>query len=239
MCVSGSLIISSTWRSSSVSAPSMRRSIFLLQFEREVADEARQLRPGIADRLHARLHDAFLQLGRDVDEALQRRRELAVLLAAQDLQQLVAGQHQLADHRHQILEQVDIDADALTGDRRVLALGLACGGRCRRLLRDLDGLGGCCLGGRSGRDGLFDRRLDRRRSGAASATGASTISGSTTFAGAASFGGSAAFALALALGAAAFGAATAASPLANAFNRSMRRDVVARRARLPSPRAPP
>ncbi len=38
----------------------------LAEFEREVTHDARQLRPGIADRLHARLHNALLQLGGDM-----------------------------------------------------------------------------------------------------------------------------------------------------------------------------
>ena len=116
MWVSGSLIRSSTWRSSSVSAPCISSSICLSEFAREVAHDARQLLPGVADRLHARLHDAFLQFGGDVGEPLQRHLELGVLVAAGDLQQLVAGQHQLGDHRHQVFERVDIDADRLVGD---------------------------------------------------------------------------------------------------------------------------
>ena len=43
----------------------------LAELGREIAHDARQLLPGIADRLHARLHDAFLQLGGDVGEPLQ------------------------------------------------------------------------------------------------------------------------------------------------------------------------
>ncbi len=102
----------------------------LLQFVAEVAHQARQLGPRIADRLHARLHDAFLQLGRDMVEALQRAGEFAVLLLAQDLQHLVAGEHELAHHRHQVLKQFDVDADALIGDRAVLCFGgFALGGR--------------------------------------------------------------------------------------------------------------
>ena len=106
----------------------------LAQFAGEVADDAGQLLPGIADRLHARLHDAFLQLGGDVGEPLQRHLELGVLVAAGDLQKLVAGQHQLGDHGHEVLERVDIDADRLVGD--LVALGhvgvgaLAGGGLC-------------------------------------------------------------------------------------------------------------
>ena len=40
------------------------------KFERQIAHDAWQLRPSIADRLHARLHDAFLQLGGHVAETL-------------------------------------------------------------------------------------------------------------------------------------------------------------------------
>ncbi len=83
----------------------------------EVAHHARQLGPGIADRLHAGLHHAFLQFGRDVVEALQRAANSLSFCFAHDLQELVAGQHQLADHGHQVLEQLDIDADGLVGDR--------------------------------------------------------------------------------------------------------------------------
>ena len=88
----------------------------LAEFAGEVADDARQLLPGIADRLHPRLHDAFLQLGGDVGEPLQRHLELGVLVAAGDLQQLVAGQHQLGDHGHQMFQRVHVDADRLVGD---------------------------------------------------------------------------------------------------------------------------
>ena len=53
----------------------------LVEFAGEVADDPGQLLPGIADRLHPRLHDAFLQLGGDVGEPLQRHLELGVLVA--------------------------------------------------------------------------------------------------------------------------------------------------------------
>ena len=59
---------------------------------------------------------AFLQLGGDVGEPLQRHLELGVLVAAHDLEQLVAGEHQLRDHGHQVFERVDVDADRLVGD---------------------------------------------------------------------------------------------------------------------------
>ena len=41
----------------------------------KVAHDARKFLPRIADRLHARLHDAFLQLGGDIGQPLQRRLE--------------------------------------------------------------------------------------------------------------------------------------------------------------------
>ena len=122
----------------------------LAEFAGEVADDARQLLPGVADRLHPRLHDAFLQLGGDVGEPLQRHLELGVLVAAGDLQQLVAGQHQLGDHGHQMFQRVDVDADRLVGDLvgfldvgarrrsglpRGLCLGFLCRRRCGRGFR--------------------------------------------------------------------------------------------------------
>jgi hypothetical protein len=128
-----------------------------------------QLLPGIADRLHPRLHHAFLQFGGDVGKALQRHLELGVLVAAGDFQELVAGQHQLGDHGHQMFERVDVDADRLVGD---LVGNLAVGGvGGRRLARRL-GLGGflgfgfdflgrghgCRRLGRGGRRGLRHRR---------------------------------------------------------------------------------
>ena len=120
----------------------------LAEFAGEVAHDARQLLPGIADRLHPRLHDAFLQLGGDVGQPLQRHLELGVLVAPGDLQQLVAGQHQFRHHRHQMFQRVHVDADRLVGDlvgllhfdldgrlrpRALLAAGLA-SLRCGRAL---------------------------------------------------------------------------------------------------------
>ena len=88
----------------------------LVQFAREIANDARQLLPGIADRLHARLHDAFLQFGRDIRQPLQRHLEFGVLVAAGDFQELVTRQHEFGHHRHQVFERVDVDADRLVGD---------------------------------------------------------------------------------------------------------------------------
>ena len=114
----------------------------LVQLVRQVAHDARKLRPGIADRLHARLHHAFLKLRRDVAQALQRHRELAVDLVARQLQQLVARQHKLADHVHQVLQHIHAHTDALRG-RRLLHRTLGpCGSGRRRFL--LIALGRSC-----------------------------------------------------------------------------------------------
>ena len=104
----------------------------LAELGRKIADDARQLLPGIADRLHARLHHAFLQLGGDVREPLQRHLEFGVLVAPRDLEQLVAREHQLGNHGHQLFQRVHVHADRLVGDLRLvlvvfleaLALGL-------------------------------------------------------------------------------------------------------------------
>ena len=69
-CVSGSLMASMIVLSSSVSSPSISSRTCLPHEPAQVADDARELVPHVADRLHARLHDAFLQLGGDQVEAL-------------------------------------------------------------------------------------------------------------------------------------------------------------------------
>jgi hypothetical protein len=79
-------------------------------------------------------------LGGDVGEALQRHLELGVLVSARDLEQLVAGEHELRHHRHQVLERLDIHPQRLAGE---LGFGLF------RLVGGLRGRGR--LGGRGGR----------------------------------------------------------------------------------------
>ena len=112
----------------------------LAEFVRQIAYDAWQLRPRVADRLHARLHDAFLQLGRHVGETLQRHLELTVVQVSHHFEQLIARQHEFADHNDQLLDHVDVDADGLVGERSLATLS----GRLRRRLigRLLRGGGG-------------------------------------------------------------------------------------------------
>ena len=185
MWVSGSLISSRTWRSSSVSAPFITSFDLLAQLVGQIPHDPGQLGPGVADRLHAGLHHALLKLGDDVIEPLQRRRELALALRAQDLEQLVAGQDELGDHGHEVFQELDVDPDRLVGDRRLLrgvlglrgrrgrGLGLGLGrrfdlrfdlglGRAGRVLRRLGlRLVRCRLGRRAGV--LLRRRVGLRR----------------------------------------------------------------------------
>ena len=94
----------------------------------KIADDARQLLPGVADRLHARAHDAVLQFGGDVGQPLQRHLEFGFVVPAHDVEKLIAGQHQLGHHRHQVFERIDADADRLAGD---LGVGLVRHRPCR------------------------------------------------------------------------------------------------------------
>ena len=111
----------------------------LLQLHAEVADDARQLRPDVVDRLHARLHDALLQLAGDEVQPLRRADQVGVGLAGDVLHDLVAGEHQLADEQHQLVEQVDVDPDGAVGDG---AAGLTAGAVRRGVRRRLAGLRG-------------------------------------------------------------------------------------------------
>ena len=47
-----------------------------------------------------------------------------VILAPGDLEQLVAGKHQLGDHRHQMLERIDVDPDGLDLGDVLLGAGI-------------------------------------------------------------------------------------------------------------------
>ncbi len=150
----------------------------LVHFDRKVADDARQLRPGIADGLHARFHHPFLKVRGDVAESLQRHLEFAVFLAANHLQKLVAGQHQLADQGHQGFKHIDANADRSVGGGRFLDFPrlFRLGGSLRLRCRNLGGRGRGLGGGR--RRGFrflgslgFHRRGEFRIAGGALARG--------------------------------------------------------------------
>ena len=99
----------------------------LAELGREIAHDARQLLPGVTDRLHAGPHHAVLKLGGHVGQPLQRDLEFGIVVAAGDVEELIAGQNQLRDHRHQLLDGVDADADRLVGDARlgmIVAVGI-------------------------------------------------------------------------------------------------------------------
>ena len=58
--------------SSSVWVPSISSRTDLPAAVREIAHDAGKFVPDVSDRLHARLHDAFLQFGGDQVQALRR-----------------------------------------------------------------------------------------------------------------------------------------------------------------------
>jgi hypothetical protein len=76
-----------------------------------VAHGARELAPDVADRLHARLHHAFLQFGGDQIEPLARREQSGVFGRIGELQNLISCEDKFADEIHQFVEQRDIDAN--------------------------------------------------------------------------------------------------------------------------------
>ncbi len=194
MCVNGSLIRSSTCRSSSVSAPCISSSICLPSSP----ERSRTMRGSFCQALPIGCMRVFMtpscSSAVTLDKPLQRHLELGVLVAAGDFQQLVAGQDQLGDHRHQMFERVDVDADRLVGDLvGFLDVGLAGdsrlpGGLCLGFGFDFLGRrrcsGGFRRGGRRGRlgggrrCGLLDdggRRGFRRSFGLGFAEGALEI----------------------------------------------------------------
>ncbi len=99
----------------------------LAQADREVADDAGQLVPDVVDGLHAGLHDPLLQLTGDEVQAVRRTLQLAVLASGGALEQLVAGEHELAHQVHQLVEQVDVHPDAAVGDGAARAVLLGSG----------------------------------------------------------------------------------------------------------------
>ena len=94
----------------------------------EVAHDARHLGEDVGDRLHARLHHAFAQVGGDHVEAARQQGHVGV--GGGGLQHLVAGEHQLADQVHHAVEQGDVDAQRAFGGGAAAA-----GARGRHRLR--------------------------------------------------------------------------------------------------------
>ena len=117
MWVSGSLIRSSTWRSSSVSAPCISSSICLPSSP----DRSRTMRGSFCQALPIGCMRVFMTPSCSSAVTLESRCSGTLNSVSswrrRDLQQLVARQHQLRHHRHQVFERVDVDADRLVGDR--------------------------------------------------------------------------------------------------------------------------
>ena len=84
-CVSGSRIASISVLSSSVSLPSMSRRTRLPQLSAESRTTRRKLVPDVVDRLHAGLHDRFLQLRGDGGEPLRAAEEDGIVLVGGEL----------------------------------------------------------------------------------------------------------------------------------------------------------
>jgi hypothetical protein len=85
---------------------------------RQIPHDARKARPDVADRLHARLHHAGLELGREQVQALRRVDEPRVVRFGAVLEDLVAREHELAHEVHDAVEQGYVDADRGLGDAR-------------------------------------------------------------------------------------------------------------------------
>src|SRR4028118_1381909 len=119
------LFMTPSWR------PARRRR-GVARREAGVGEAGRELGPDVVDRLHARLHDALLQLAGDEVEPLGGAHQVGVGRAAHVLDDLVAGEHQLADQQHQRVEQVDVHADGRVGHaaaRLLAALPVGARGR--------------------------------------------------------------------------------------------------------------
>jgi hypothetical protein len=84
----------------------------------EVADDAGELLPQAVDRLHARLHDPLLQLRGDGVETVRGTDQRHLLASVGEAHDLVAREHQLADERHQLVEQTDVHPQGAAGHGR-------------------------------------------------------------------------------------------------------------------------
>ena len=103
----------------------------LVELTGQVPHDPGELGPDVVDGLHPGLHHPFLQLAGDQVEPLGWRAEPVVVGIGGQLDDLVAGQHQLTDQVHQPVEEGDVDPDralgrtlALLGGRRLFDVGL-------------------------------------------------------------------------------------------------------------------
>ena len=109
----------------------------LAQIVGEIADETRQPRPGIADGLQPGPHHRLLQLGGDPVEALDGVGEIAIGCVPGRLQELVAGEDELAHEGHQGLQVIEADTESVSGSRLRGHVGSTArrhGGRARGLV---------------------------------------------------------------------------------------------------------
>jgi len=72
--------------------------------DRQIADDTGELGPDVVDGLHPGPHDAFLEFAGDQVQPLRRRLQGRVFLEDGVFENLVAGQHQLADQVHQLVQ---------------------------------------------------------------------------------------------------------------------------------------
>ena len=140
MCVSGSRMASMIVLSSSVSWPSMSSRTCLPQ----ATARSRTTRGNLLQTLPIGCIRVFMTPAcSSVVSRLSRctvPRNAGVLLGGAELHDLVAGEDQLADQGHQLVEQADVDADAAVGDGRGAGLGRLRG-------EGSDGAAGGAIGG--------------------------------------------------------------------------------------------
>ena len=116
MCVNGSLIRSSTCRSSSVSAPCISSSICLPSSP----ERSRTMRGSFCQALPIGCIRVFMTPSCSSAVTLESRCS-GTLNSVSSLRReisskLVAGQHQFGDHGHQVFQRVHVDADRLVGN---------------------------------------------------------------------------------------------------------------------------
>ena len=93
---------------------------FLAATLSQIPDNARKFAPGIPDRLHASLHDPFLQLGRYQVQALRSRNQSRIRCRLAELQDLISCQDEFTYKIHQAVQQSYIQANGCFRYRLVL-----------------------------------------------------------------------------------------------------------------------